>query len=280
MLNLFNNNLSLFDNNLLSYSLLLGSLGILGYSMFYFSGYLTNADINQNIHTLPNTETFTQRLVENLENHSVANIDNVVPIMSNKLETITQGINTDGTNLVDSSVLTDQKMLYDYMNELLYNNATPMTSLGEISPTYFIREYRNDPALASYFDKTADWADSISRQTSGTSANSEIIFMRKIGEEINNIRDLISNNLSSVNVNSNPISPVVEHPVSKILEQNSLLSPSYDGWLNEIFNKIINLQDKITDIEQLRKLIDLYSIIPNEIYNVDYVSTLIIYGSI
>jgi len=83
MLNLFNNNLSLFDNNLLSYSLLLGSLGILGYSMFYFSGYLTNADINQNIHTLPNTETFTQRLVENLNNYQPMNLDNKVPTISN-----------------------------------------------------------------------------------------------------------------------------------------------------------------------------------------------------
>jgi len=240
----------------------------LGYKTIYF---------NDNISDINSIDTESLRSLNTTESSSSTE---KVYFSTEELNSSVEEVNSNITTLVDASVQTDQKMLYNYMNELIYNNATPVTSLGEISPTDFVREYRNDPALASYFEKTADWADSISRQTSGTSANSEIIFMRKIGEEINNIRDLISNNLSSVNVNSNPISPVVEHPVSKILEQNSLLYPSYDGWLNEIFNKIINLQDKITDIEQLRKLIDLYSIIPNEIYNVDYVSTLIIYGSI
>ncbi len=71
--------------------------------------------------------------------------------MSNKVDAIAQGINTDGTNLVDSSVQTDPKMLYNYLKELLYNTATLTTSLGEISPTDFIKEYRNDPDLAKYF---------------------------------------------------------------------------------------------------------------------------------
>jgi hypothetical protein len=47
--------------------------------------------------------------------------------------------------------------------------------------------YRNDPALAIYFDKTAKWADSISRQSNGTSANSEVLFMRKVNEDIRSI---------------------------------------------------------------------------------------------
>ncbi len=82
MLNLFNNtNLSLFENNLLYYGLLLGSLGILGYSMFYFSSYLTKNIIETP--TLPNAETFTQRLVENLNNYQPMNLDNKVPTISN-----------------------------------------------------------------------------------------------------------------------------------------------------------------------------------------------------
>ena len=44
-------------------------------------------------------------------------------------------------------------MLYDYLKELLYNNATPTTSLAEISPTDFVKEYRNNPELAKYFSK-------------------------------------------------------------------------------------------------------------------------------
>jgi len=34
-------------------------------------------------------------------------------------------------------------------------------SLGEISPTDFIREYRNNPELANYFENRAKWIDSI-----------------------------------------------------------------------------------------------------------------------
>ncbi len=48
MLNLFNNtnNLSLLDNNLLSYGLILGSVAIIGYSIYYFTGYLSNAYVH------------------------------------------------------------------------------------------------------------------------------------------------------------------------------------------------------------------------------------------
>ena len=200
------------------------------------------------------------------------------------------GINTEGTNLVDSAVQTDTDMLYDYLRELLYNDATPKTSLGEISPTDFVRDYRNDPELASYFNRTAEWAESISRTSSGTSANSEVLFMRKVTEDLRSITDLIKNNLSSLNNGADnlcselyPYTNITDpnSPAAKILAtHNTELYPSYDGWLKEIYDKILNHQSKITDIEQLRNLIDLYHIVPNEIYNVDYVSTLIIYGSI
>jgi hypothetical protein len=163
MLNLFtnNNNLYLFDHNLLNYGLLLGSLSIMEYSFYYFSGYLTKTNVDTGINTLPNAETFTQRLVENLENYQKLNLDNKVPTMSNLVDTITQGTNTEVINLVDSSVQTDQKLLYDYLQELLYNNCTPTTSLGEISPTDFTIEYRNNPEYASYFQNTAKWSESI-----------------------------------------------------------------------------------------------------------------------
>jgi hypothetical protein len=39
------------------------------------------------------------------------------------------------TTTADSAVQTDIKMLYDYLQELLYNTSTPDQSLGEISPT-------------------------------------------------------------------------------------------------------------------------------------------------
>lgn len=239
MLNVFNN-YSLLDNNLFNYGLILGSVSIIGFSIYYFSGYLFKNSIIDNVSTTSSEMNITDQV-------------------------------NNTKYLVETGVQTDQAMLYDYMKELLYNDATPTTSLGEISVTDFVRDYKNDPALTNYFDNTAKWAESISRQSSGTSANSDVLFLRKVGEDLKTITELIQNNLSSEEVG----------PVTKILApHNTELYPSYDGWLNEIFNKIINLQDKITDIEQLRKLIELYSIVPNEVYNVDYVSTLIICGSI
>ncbi len=210
MLNLLNNsnNYSLLDNSVLNYGLLLVSLGILGYSIYNFSIYLTKNNIDTGIPSLPNAQNINQRIVETIEYQNLGsqNVDNIVPKLSNDiLESL---VTKDRTNLVDSSVQTDPNMLYEYLKELLYNNATPTTSLGEISPTDFIREYKNDPALASYFEKTANWADSISRQSSSTSANSEVMFLRKVNEDIQNIRQLIENNLSSVNVESTPIYPI------------------------------------------------------------------------
>jgi hypothetical protein len=108
-------------------------------------------------------------------------------------------IQTNGSNLVDSSVQTDDDLLYDTLRELLYNNATPTTSLGEISPTEFVSQYKNDPNLAGYFAKTAEWAESISRQSSGSSTNSEILFLSKIRGDLESIPKLLLNNLSHVN---------------------------------------------------------------------------------
>lgn len=151
MLNLFNNNLSLFDHNLLSYGFILVSLSILGYSIYYFSGDVFKTTVDTT--TLPNSETFNQRLVENLNNYQTLNLDNKVPTMSNFVESLTEGPNnegiqlvgsavqTEGNQLVDSSVQTDLQMLYDYMNELLYNNAIPTTSLGEIEIIQFFLSY-------------------------------------------------------------------------------------------------------------------------------------------
>lgn len=173
---------------------------LVSYSIYYFTGYLSNTDIHNNINTLPNTETFTQRLVENLENYQHLNLDTKVPTMSNFKDVISQGVNTDVTNLVDSAVQTDEQLLYDYLKELLYNTSTPVTSLAEISPIDFISQYKNDPVYADYFAKTANWAESISRQSSSSSANSEILFLSKIKEDLKSIPDLIQNSFNIIEI--------------------------------------------------------------------------------
>jgi hypothetical protein len=69
MLNLFNNNnFSLFNNDLLNYGLLLGSLSILGFSMYYFSCTLFKQDLGQVINSLPDISSeniTTQTIINN-----------------------------------------------------------------------------------------------------------------------------------------------------------------------------------------------------------------------
>jgi hypothetical protein len=192
-------NFNTIDQNILGYGLLLGSLSIISYSVYYFSGYLTNNTLSTVTPNL-NAETFTQRLVENLENYQHLNLDTKVPTMSNFKDVISQGINTDVAKLVDSAVQTDEQLLYDYLKELLYNTSTPVTSLAEISPIDFISQYKNDPVYADYFAKTANWAESISRQSSTSSANSEILFLSKIKEDLKSIPDLIQNSFNIIEI--------------------------------------------------------------------------------
>jgi hypothetical protein len=72
MLNLLNNsnNYSFFDNNLLSYGLLLVSVGIIGYSIYYFT-VIFNSNIIKDIPNLQDAETITQNIVNNFKTPSI-----------------------------------------------------------------------------------------------------------------------------------------------------------------------------------------------------------------
>ncbi len=121
--------------------------------------------------------------------------------MSNFVDSISQGINTDGNQVVDSSVQTDDQMLYDYLRELLYNNATPSTSLAEISPSDFVREYRDNPEYAAYFDNTAKWSESIGDPRLFKTNSSEYNFLSKLREAlgIDPSTSTIMNNVPTIN---------------------------------------------------------------------------------
>lgn len=206
--------------------------------------------------SLPNPmdqDVITKRVIENLNSKAVPNLDNVVPKLDSSLYS--------SLKKMEASIQTDEAMTYDYLRELIYNMGSVTQSLGEISPTDFVSQYRNDPALAHYFYKTAQWADSISRQSSSSSANSEILFMRKIGEDIKSIKELIENNLSSVNLNS--ISPI-----ENISSLSSNLTPQFnienirEDKLNEIINYVNEKYPTITSdpfvSEWIKGIVDQY----------------------
>ena len=115
-MSLLNN--SFFDNNLLSYALIIGSVGILGYSIYHFTS-IFNSYIVKDIINLPNAETITQSVVNSLKSQPITSSDTVIPKLTNEtldsLMKIESTVQTEPfvTTTADSAVQTDIKMLYD-----------------------------------------------------------------------------------------------------------------------------------------------------------------------
>ncbi len=91
------NDQNLFEQNLL-FTLVIGSLPIIGFSIYYFKGYLTKTPVNSG------TET--------------TSLEIITPDQSSNFSP-EQVINTDGTNLVETSVITEEELLYDFLTGLI-----------------------------------------------------------------------------------------------------------------------------------------------------------------
>jgi|ERR1700760_195197 len=133
MLNLFNNN-NLIENNLFTYGLILGSVSILSFSLYYYF-------------------------------YSNSSSDSVNATSSN--ENLDQISNTVGKQYVNTASQTDDTMLYDYLNERLMANMDPsITSHAtHYSPTDFIREYNENPHFTNYIDNIVSWSNNVSEST-------------------------------------------------------------------------------------------------------------------
>ncbi len=146
-------------------------------------------------------------------------------------------------------------MLYDYLKELLYNNATPTTSLAEISPTDFVKEYRNNPELASYFDKTAKWSESIGDPRLFISNTSEYNFLAKLREAlgVDSHASTISNSVPQLNVPIIPQGEIEGIRLAKLDEIIKYLECKYDGASTDliIIDKIRNFIDSYDYIQLL-----------------------------
>jgi hypothetical protein len=207
-MNLLNN--SLLDNNLLSYVIIATSIGILGYSIYYFNFNFFNSKIIKDLPNLNDSETMTHSIVNNLKNQSITGSDTLVPNLKNEtldsLMKIESTVQTEPivTTTVDSGVQTDIKLLYDYLQELLYNNSDPVTSFGEISPTEFAELIANDPQGPAYLNHIQKWVDNVAPSSSSSSSygshTSEINFIKQVLESM-------KSNLSSPIENTSNIIP-------------------------------------------------------------------------
>jgi len=133
MLNLLSNN-NLIENNLFSYGLIIGSVSILSFSLYYYF-------------------------------YSNSSSDSVNATSSN--ENLDQISNTVGKQYVNTASQTDDTMLYDYLNERLMANMDPsITSQAtHYSPTDFIREYNENPHFTNYIDNIVSWSNNVSEST-------------------------------------------------------------------------------------------------------------------
>lgn len=241
-LNLFQNTL---DNNILNYGIILASVSILGISMYYFSNINFNSNIIKNNSTLQDADTITQSVVNNLKSHPITGQDTVIPKLTNEtldsLIKIESTVQTEPsvTTTADSAVQTDIKMLYDYLKELLYNTSTPNQSLGEISPTEFINEYRNNPEYASYFQNTAKWTESIGDPSLFRSHSSEYNFLSKLREALG-VDSPVSTISNSVPQIREPIIPQTEIEGIKMAKFDEIcqyLNLKYPGTTSDPFIK-------------------------------------------
>jgi|ERR1700756_2127495 len=135
MLNILtnSNNYSFFDNNLLSYVLILCSLSVVGFSLYYYF---------------------------NINSAS----DSVNTTSSN--ENLGQISNTDKKEYVDAAAQTDDTKLIDFLNEkLIENMSTNDSHATPYSPDVFIREYNENPHFTNYIDNIVNWSNLVSESS-------------------------------------------------------------------------------------------------------------------
>jgi CHASE3 domain sensor protein len=272
MTNLINNlnNNNILDQNLLSYGLIVGSLAIIGFSTYYFANnYLFNSNsLIKDLSSLKDSDAITQNIVNNLNAQPITGSDTAVPkldtlsesllykvdesiqTMPNTIDQIVQTISetTDANvqtiaNTVDANVQTPieslEKLVKDILQEMLYNDGTPVTSLNEVNPEVFANLLRNDPNGPRYLENLSNWAnnvESISRVSS--SNNSEIIFLRRMTEEL---KDSIENiQLTNFNL-FNP-------------DYDEFFSGPIDPFMIKLYN-LINHSEHLVSYQQLCNIV-------------------------
>jgi hypothetical protein len=227
--------------------------------MYYFSNINFNSNIIKDNSTLQDAETITQSVVNNLKSQPITSSDTVIPKLTNEtldsLMEIESSVKTEPSVITttDYNIQTDIKMLYDYMIELLYNNATPVTSLCEMEPETFADLLANDPQGPAYLEHIQNWVDNVPPiiTSNAGSRSSEINFLRQVLESMK----------------SNHNSPVELANASSI----DLITQTNNNILIIIQRKIEYLHGVNLNIEQLSKILYYYESVLHESKLNDYI---------
>jgi len=271
MTNLLNNN-SLLDLNLLNSGLIVGSLAIIGFSIYYFAQkYFFNSNsLIKDLSSLKDSDAITQNIVNNLESQPITGSDIVIPKLDSAAESLLYKVDesvqatpdiveaniqtisntVDGgvqtiSNTVDANVQTPieplENLVKEILQEMLYNDGTPVTSLNEVNPEVFADLIRNDPNGPKYLERIQDWSNNVEGISRVSSSNdSQIVFLRNYSEQIKDIIEnlqLISLNTQRENLIDLQISKFDE--IMGYLNQNYPQltdSPVINDWVQSMIN--------------------------------------------
>jgi hypothetical protein len=154
----------------------------------------------------------------------------------------------------ESSVQTDDNLLYETLQELLYNSCTPETSLNEVDIVRVATMLRNNPDYSRYYQKMQDWAENIPSSNSSIHSykSSELDFLVRLKNELDSV------------VNS----PIVEIDNASSID---LINQTNNNILIIIQRKIEYLHGVNLSIEQLSKILYYYESVLHESKLNDYI---------
>jgi hypothetical protein len=247
MLNLFNNsnNYSFFDNNLLSYGLILGSVSIISFSLYYFRGSIFKTYVDKGIQTTSNNLDEASQNTLNLLDKDVQNT-------SNNLDANIQTL----PNHTDNFAQTSDAHIIEKIQEVLYGMCSEGENLSDIDPVTFANEIRNNPQYSGWFNSIQDWANDI-KTSSGKSFNSsELEFLTRLKDELNStsnspiveVLNTSSDPSNSVSQLSEAIIPQVDIEALKKVRfeeamdylnlsySNIASDPTITNWVHSIIN--------------------------------------------
>jgi len=113
---------------------------------------------------------------------------------------------------VDTSVQTEDDLLYNHLKELLYNINTPTQTLSDLDPERFLNAYKDDPGFIELKQEVTNWADKV-RPESSRFNQSEFDFILKLREELNTINSNINSPIDTTLL-ANPAN--IPLPISRV----------------------------------------------------------------
>ena len=115
--------------------MIIGSLSVISFGYYYYFSNNTNIYLDKDIQQVTDSLNKDIQTISN-------NLNTGTQTISNNLEA---NIQTESTKLIDTALLTDDTMWYDYLNEILMKNMTNESTSFGLSPSEYKKYIRENP---------------------------------------------------------------------------------------------------------------------------------------